>query len=65
MVRILEQGRQTGEIRPDVDLERAAILMNLVFFGTVFMWATLPEFAFALRDEMRERLSLVLDGLAA
>ena len=65
MVRILEQGRQTGEIRPDVDLERAAILLNLVFIGTVFMWATLPGFASALRDEMRERLTLVMDGLTA
>jgi AcrR family transcriptional regulator len=71
VVRVLEQGRRTRELRGDVDVERAAFVLSTVYMGTLMMWlcgADRPECSglqFNLQDELRARLSLVIDGLAA
>jgi TetR/AcrR family transcriptional regulator, cholesterol catabolism regulator len=65
VVRFIEHGQATGELRRDLDPERAALVLRSVSLSTVFMWAACPEATFRLPDEVRDRLSLVLDGIAA
>ena len=65
VVQFITHGQATGELRRDLDPERAALVLRSVSLSTVFMWAACPEATFRLPDEVRERLSLVLDGIAA
>ena len=62
---VIEQGRATGELRPDIDAERAESLLTSVYFSTVYLWVNCNETNFELRDELRARLLLVLEGIAA
>lgn len=70
LVRVLEQGRRNGELRADLDLQRAAFVLSTVYMGTLMMWLcgnNAPEcggLQFDLRHELRARLSLVIDGLS-
>lgn len=71
LTRLVNQGQQTGEFR-DVDASRAVYVLGSVYMGTVFMWllcqAGGPDCdskTYQLQDELRDRLSLVLDGLAS
>jgi len=65
MRRLVDQGQAAGELRGDVDPDRAASVLRGVAFGTVLFWLCCAPGAFVLEDEIRKRLSLVLDGLAA
>ncbi len=62
--RIFEQGQQSGELRRDVDRARAIELMTSVYYGLLYLWANCEETQVPLEHELRERLTLVLDGLA-
>jgi hypothetical protein len=69
---LLEQGYQTGELRPDVEAGRAVYVMGSVYMGTVFMWLMCQRdepgceaMTFDLQQELDARLSLVFDGLAS
>lgn len=64
-LQVIERGRATGELRPDLDPVRAESLLTSVYFATVYMWVNCNETQFELRDELRERLQLLLDGIAA
>lgn len=67
--RALELGHASGELRTDVDLLRASELLTGVYYATVYTWVnctpTCMPYDFQLRDELRLRLELVLDGLAS
>jgi AcrR family transcriptional regulator len=63
VVRFIQHGQATGELRQDLDPERAAFVLRSVSISTVFMWVACPETTFRLPDEVRARLSLVLDGM--
>ncbi len=72
LARLVDQGQQTHEFRRDVDAGRAVYVLGSVYMGTVFMWlccqAGAPDCnskTYQLQDELRDRLSLVLDGLAS
>lgn len=71
LVRVMEQGRRTGELRGDMDVQRAAFVLSTVYMGTLMMWlcgvsnSECAGLQFDLQDELRARLSLVIDGLAA
>jgi AcrR family transcriptional regulator len=65
VVRFIEQGKATGDISPGVDAQRAAFVLKGVYISTVFVWTHCPELAFDLSDEIRARMTLVFDGLAA
>ena len=63
---VIEQGQASGEFRRGVDPQRAERVLHSVFMGTLFMWLKCPEVeGMNLQDELRTRLRLVLDGLAA
>lgn len=65
---VLEQGRESGEVRPDVDTLRADAILGSVYIATLFHWLFCPEGCSEqihdLRTELRTRLNLVFDGLA-
>jgi len=63
-LQVIELGRATGELRRDLDAERAESLLSSVYFSTVYLWVNCNETNFELRDELRARLELVLDGIA-
>ena len=53
-----------GELRRDVPAERAYRLLSDVYHATIVMWLESPEPPFPLKDEVRKRLTLVMEGLA-
>jgi len=64
LVRVIEQGQATGEIRREVNPHRAEHVLGAVYMGSLFMWLECTRADFNLTDEIKQRLSLVLDGLA-
>jgi AcrR family transcriptional regulator len=67
--RALELGRASGELRSDVEAMRASEVLTGVYYATLYTWvnctpACMP-YDFQLREELRVRMDLVLDGLAA
>ena len=64
---LLAQGRTSGELRTDIDDERADALLSGVYMTTLFHWLFCPEECrrtdFELRGELRTRLEIVFDGL--
>ena len=63
-VHVVRQLQAKGELRRDVPPERVSRVLADVYHGTLMMWLESPEPPFPLRDEMRKRLTLVLEGLA-
>lgn len=68
---LIEQGRQAGELRRDLDATRAVYVLGSTYMGTVFMWLMCQSsepgcegMTFDLQQELEARLSLVFDGLA-
>lgn len=52
-------------MRREIPPERVHHVLADVYHGTIMMWLELPEAPFSLRDELRKRLTLVIEGLAA
>jgi AcrR family transcriptional regulator len=61
---VVRRLQANGELRGDVPPERAQRVVEDVYHGTIMMWLDSPEPPFPLRDELRRRLTLVIDGLA-
>jgi len=57
--------QRLGEIRSDVPAEAAADVLASVHQGTVMRWLSAPEPPFPLREELRRRLDLVVEGLGS
>lgn len=53
-----------GELRPDVDPALIHRILGDVYHDTIVMWLESPEPPFSLQDELRRRLTLVVEGLA-
>jgi AcrR family transcriptional regulator len=69
---LLKQGRERGEIRADLPFERAEALLTGVYFATLFQWACCRDGiarqlhpCFELQDELRARLTLIMEGFAS
>lgn len=65
IARVFEQGQAAGDLRRDVDPLRAIALLSSVYYATLFMWAHCVEQVIDLEQELRSRLALVMDGIAA
>src|SRR5678815_2045052 len=51
ILQVFEQGQKSGEIRADVDPQRAIAVLTSVYYATLFMWVHCPESAqFHLQD---------------
>lgn len=59
---VLLQSR--GELRADVDPALIHRILGDVYHDTIVMWLESPEPPFPLQDELRRRLTLVVEGLA-
>lgn len=63
---VIEQGQANGELRANVEPRRAQHVLHSVFLGSLFMWLKCAEVMDTdLQPELKARLTLVLDGLAA
>jgi AcrR family transcriptional regulator len=60
---VVRQLQAKGELRADVDPARAHRLLEDVYHGTLVMWLDSPEPPFPLQDELRKRMTLVMQGL--
>lgn len=61
--RVIEQLQAKGEMRRDVPPQRASQVLASVYDGTLLRWLSAPEKPFSLKAELRERLTLVIEGL--
>lgn len=61
---VVRQLQAKGELRGDVAPERVHHVLADVYHGTIMMWLDQPEPPFRLQEELRKRLTLVIDGLA-
>lgn len=61
---VVRRLQEKDELRADVPPERAHRLLEDVYHGTIMMWLESREPPFALKDELRRRLTLVIEGLA-
>jgi AcrR family transcriptional regulator len=62
-VRVVQHLQSKGEIRADLDARRAYDILDSVYHGTVQRWLSVPEDRFPLKEELRSRLTLVIEGL--
>lgn len=61
---VIRRLQESGEMRADVDPARAHGLIESVYHGTVTLYVDAPAPPFPLREELRSRLTLVMEGLA-
>lgn len=61
---VVRQLQARGELRRDVPAERASLVLGDVYHSTVVHWLGSPEPPFPLKDELRKRMTMVLEGLA-
>lgn len=61
---VARQLQTRGELRRDAAPERVHRVLADVYHGTIIMWLESPEPPFRLKDEIRKRLTLVIQGLA-
>lgn len=64
VLKVIEQGIASGELRRDLDPVRAESLLASVYMATVYLWTNCPELQFELQPELELRLHLVLEGIA-
>lgn len=66
VVRLIRQGQNDGEMRREVDPVRLESLLTGVYYATLYTWVCCPvDAAFPLREELRARLTLTMEGIAA
>jgi AcrR family transcriptional regulator len=65
LARLIEQGRQTGEIRPDADAAQAGVILAIGYFSTVLRWIVADPPPFSLPDQIDSMLDIVLRGVLA
>jgi len=65
IVRLIEQGRQHGELRGTVNPETAEAVLSGVYMASLFSWACCIHGEEDLRRELTSRLDLVFDGMVA
>ncbi len=61
---VVRQLQAKGELRRDLDAARAHQVLSDVYHSTIVMWLEAPRPPFPLKDELRKRLTLVMNGLA-
>ncbi|UCC47390.1 MAG: TetR/AcrR family transcriptional regulator [Gemmatimonadota bacterium] len=62
---VLRQGQLSGEIRPDVEPEHAATLIESAFFRTLVHWLQEGGSVDGLHDEISGKLDIIFEGVAA
>lgn len=69
---IVRQGQERHELRADLPFDRAEMLLSGIYFSTLFQWACCQDGIarllhprFELREELRARLILVMEGFSS
>ena len=62
-LRLIKYLQEKGELRNDVPPERAAEMFGAVHQATVMGWVVDTSEPYQLRDELRKRMALVVEGL--
>lgn len=65
LARIVEQGRQRGEIRAGVDCDQAGQLLAACYFSTILRWIREEPAPFDLHERLAGALDIILLGLLA
>jgi hypothetical protein len=63
-VRFITHLQANGELRRDLDAARAHEVLGGVYHDTIMRWAAADVKPFALKEELRARLNLVIEGLS-
>jgi TetR/AcrR family transcriptional regulator, cholesterol catabolism regulator len=63
-LRLVRKLQGNGELRADEDAERLTSVLQCVHQGTILEYVASPKPPFALRTELRRRLTLAIEGLA-
>jgi AcrR family transcriptional regulator len=61
---VVRQLQARGQLRRDIDAVQAHRILSDIYHDTIVMWLAVPEPPFALQEEIRKRLTLVVEGLA-
>src|SRR6185369_9176570 len=61
----VEKAQAAGELRPDMDPERATYVLRSIFFLAVLVWVSAPAPPYDLAEELPARIRLALEGLAS
>lgn len=69
LVQVIEQGQAAGELRADVSPLLIESLLSSVYMSTLYYWLCCPVGTkiaedFPLQEGLRQRLELVMDGIA-
>ena len=64
-LRLIRKLQANGELRTDETPERLAGVMHCVHQGTILEFVASPQPPFPLKTELRRRLTLAIEGLAA
>ncbi len=65
LAKLIERGKQTGEIRPDIDPAQAGAILAAGYFTSVLRWISTDPPPFSLPEELSGMLDIVLRGLLA
>jgi len=63
LAKLIERGKQTGEIRPNVDSAHAGAILAIGYFTSVLRWISTEPPPFSLPDQLSGMLDIVLRGL--
>ncbi|WP_406458046.1 TetR/AcrR family transcriptional regulator [Streptomyces sp. NBC_01622] len=65
LAKIVEQGRQRGELRTGVDAEQVGAMLAACYFSTILRWIRAEPAPFDLRDRLDGALDVILLGMLA
>ena len=63
LARLIERGKDTGDIRPDVDAVLAGAILAAAYFTTVQRWISTEPPPFNLTEQLDGMLDILLRGL--
>ncbi|MEU9899040.1 TetR/AcrR family transcriptional regulator [Streptomyces phaeochromogenes] len=63
LAKIVEQGRQRGELRTGVDADQVGTMLAACYFSTVLRWIRVDPAPFDLRDRLDGALDVILLGI--
>jgi len=65
LAKIVERGRQRGELRTGVDAEQVGAMLAACYFSTILRWIRVEPAPFDLRDRIDGALDVILLGILA
>ena len=60
---VLREGQEKGEVRTDIEVEYAAMLVESAFFRTLARWLRVGGSVRALRTEIAAKLDIIFEGV--